>query len=42
MHEHYKLDGSFTGEPKFKYHDEFQASAKVPEKGAKKGKGKDE
>lgn len=28
MHEHYKLDGVFTGEPKFKYHDEFQASAK--------------
>ena len=41
MHEHYKLDGSFAGEPKFKYHDEFQASAKTPEKGAKKGKGKD-
>ena len=41
MHEHYKLDGSFTGEPKFKYHDEFQANAKVPEKDAKKGKGKD-
>jgi hypothetical protein len=40
MHEHYKLDGTFVGEPKFKYHDEFQASAK--EKTAeKKGKGKE-
>lgn len=40
MHEHYKLDGAFVGEPKFKYHDEFQASAK--EKTAdKKGKGKE-
>ncbi|SDY61328.1 hypothetical protein SAMN05421755_10891, partial [Nitrosomonas sp. Nm33] len=26
-------DGAFEGEPKFKYHDEFQASAKVGEKG---------
>lgn len=32
MHEHYKLDGTFTGEPKFKYHDEFQANAKVGKK----------
>ena len=39
MHEHYKLDGSFTGEPKFKYHDEFQANAKE-KTGDKKGKGK--
>lgn len=40
MHEHYKLDGTFVGEPKFKYHDEFQANAK--EKTAdKKGKGKE-
>lgn len=38
MHEHYKLDGTFAGEPKFKYHDEFQASAKVAEKDQKKGK----
>ena len=41
MHEHYKLDGTFAGEPKFKYHDEFQSSAKVAEKDEKKGKGKD-
>ena len=34
MHEHFKLDGVFTGDPKFKYHDEFQASAKVGEKGS--------
>jgi hypothetical protein len=33
MHEHFKLDGVFEGEPKFKYHDEFQTSAKVGEKG---------
>lgn len=33
MHEHYKLDGVFSGEPKFKYHDEFQASAKESKKG---------
>lgn len=32
MHEHYKLDGVFSGEPKFKYHDEFQASAKETKK----------
>ena len=32
MHEHYKLDGTFTGEPKFKMHDEFQSKAKVGEK----------
>ena len=32
MHEHYKLDGTFTGDPKFKYHDDFQASAKVGKK----------
>jgi len=38
MHEHYKLDGAFEGEPKFKYHDEFQASAKVAKKDDKKGK----
>ena len=39
MHEHYKLEGAFTGEPKFKFHDEFQANAKVPEKDDdKKGK----
>ncbi|SDX02905.1 cytochrome c-550 CycA [Nitrosomonas communis] len=33
MHEHFKLDGVFVGEPKFKYHDEFQANAKEGEKG---------
>ena len=38
MHEHYKLDGTFAGEPKFKFHDEFQASAKVAKKDDKKGK----
>ena len=32
MHEHYKLDGTFTGDPKFKYHDDFQATAKVGKK----------
>ena len=32
MHEHYKLDGTFEGEPKFKYHDDFQSNAKVGEK----------
>jgi hypothetical protein len=32
MHEHYKLDGVFTGEPKFKYHDDFQANAKETKK----------
>jgi hypothetical protein len=29
MHEHYKLDGAFVGEPEFKFHKEFQANAKV-------------
>jgi len=29
MHEHYKLDGTFTGDPIFKMHDEFQSKAKV-------------
>jgi len=33
MHEHYKLEGVFDGEPKFKFHDEFQASAKPAKKG---------
>lgn len=28
MHKHFKLRGVFTGEPKFKYHDEFQKKAK--------------
>ena len=32
MHEHYKQDGAFVGEPKFKYHDEFQANAKETQK----------
>lgn len=32
MHEHYKLDGVYTGEPKFKYHDDFQANAKEAKK----------
>jgi len=32
MHEHYKLDGAFVGEPEFKYHKEFQANAKEGEK----------
>ncbi|MFO7580259.1 MAG: cytochrome C554, partial [Nitrosomonas halophila] len=36
MHEHYKLDGVYEGEPKFKYHDEFQASAKEAKKDDKK------
>ncbi|SFM86992.1 hypothetical protein SAMN05421880_1431, partial [Nitrosomonas nitrosa] len=31
-------DGVFVGEPKFKFHDEFQANAKVAEKDDKKGK----
>ncbi len=35
MHEHYKLDGTFVGEPKFKYHDEFQKDAKVAKKKGK-------
>jgi len=39
MHEHYKLDGTFVGEPKFKFHDDFQANAK--EKVATKDKGKE-
>lgn len=34
MHEHYKMDGTFTGEPKFMFHDEFQANAKEGEKGS--------
>lgn len=38
MHEHFKMDGVFVGEPKFKFHDEFQANAKVAEKDEKKGK----
>jgi hypothetical protein len=33
MHEHYKLDGVYEGEPKFKFHEEFQASAQTTEKG---------
>jgi hypothetical protein len=32
MHEHYKLDGVFEGDPKFKYHDDFQSKAKVGKK----------
>jgi len=32
MHEHYKLDGAFTGDPIFKMHDEFQSKAKVSKK----------
>ena len=28
MHEHYKLDGAFKGDPIFKMHDEFQSKAK--------------
>jgi len=32
MHEHYKLDGAFVGEPEFKFHKEFQANAKVAAK----------
>lgn len=31
MHAHYKMDGAFVGEPKFKFHDEFQANALEPE-----------
>ena len=33
MHAHYKMDGAFVGEPKFKFHDEFQANAEEGEKG---------
>ncbi len=32
MHKHYKLDGTFTGDPIFKMHDEFQSKAKVAKK----------
>ena len=39
MHEHYKLDGAFVGEPEFKFHKEFQASAAVDEE---KGSGDDD
>lgn len=39
MHEHYKLDGTFVGEPEFKFHKEFQASAAVDEE---KGSGDDD
>jgi hypothetical protein len=35
MHEHYKLDGTFTGEPKFNMHDEFQSKAKTGDKKSK-------
>ena len=35
MHKHYKLPGAFTGEPKFKMHDEFQATAEESKKGKK-------
>ncbi len=31
MHKHFKLKGVFTGEPKFKYHDEFQKNAEEGE-----------
>jgi hypothetical protein len=34
MHEHYKLDGTFTGEPEFMFHKDFQATAKVGVKGS--------
>lgn len=33
MHEHYKLDGTFTGEPMPEFHKEFQSQAKAGEKG---------
>ncbi|MEK7760720.1 MAG: cytochrome c-550 CycA [Nitrospirota bacterium] len=38
MHEHYKLDGTFAGEPKFKYHDEFQKDAPVAKEDKSKSK----
>jgi hypothetical protein len=34
MHEHYKLDGTFTGEPEFMFHKDFQSAAKVGVKGS--------
>jgi len=42
MHEHYKLDGVFAGEPKFKYHDDFQAGAQEGEKGGEDDDGDDD
>lgn len=33
MHEHYKLDGTFTGEPLPAFHAEFQSQARAGEKG---------
>jgi hypothetical protein len=38
MHEHYKLDGAFVGEPEFKFHKEFQKNAKVAKKEKKRKK----
>jgi len=35
MHKHYKLSGTFTGDPIFKMHDEFQATAEESKKGKK-------
>lgn len=32
MHEHFKLDGAFTGPPTFRFHEQFQAKAKPGEK----------
>jgi hypothetical protein len=32
MHRHFKLDGTFTGPPTFRFHEEFQAKAKPGEK----------
>lgn len=35
MHEHFKLDGVFTGPPIPKFHEEFQKKAKPPVKSDK-------
>lgn len=32
LHEHFKLDGTFTGPPTSKFHEEFQKKAKPPVK----------
>jgi len=35
MHEHFKLEGTFTGPPTPKFHEEFQKTAKTPKKADK-------
>jgi hypothetical protein len=37
MHEHFKLEGTFTGPPIPKFHEEFQKTAKPPVKSDKAG-----